>query len=230
MGDVMKAKVIFNIHIFGANIPITESIIMMWIIMAVLIIGSILLTRNLKKVPTGKQNIVEAVVDFINRLAKDNIGHHWRAFAPYLGTVLLFLAIANIASVFAVIPEIGGFKISPPTRDLNVTATMGAMSILLVLFSGLWYKKPLGWLKSLAKPSPIMVPFNILDYGTRFLSLSLRLFGNILASFIVMELLYGLIAPIVPAVLGIYFDLFDGLLQAYIFVFLTSIYISEAVE
>jgi F-type H+-transporting ATPase subunit a len=230
MGEALKANNIFDIHIFGVTIPITDSIIVMWIIMAVLIIGSILLTRNLKKVPTGKQNIVEAVVGFVNKLAKENIGHHWRAFAPYLGTVLLFLAVANIASIFAVFPVISGFKIIPPTKDLNVTATMGAMSILLVLWSGLWYKKPLGWLKSLAKPSPIMIPFNILDYGTRFLSLSLRLFGNILAGFIVMELIYGLVAPVVPAVLSIYFDLFDGLLQAYIFVFLTSIYISEAVE
>jgi F-type H+-transporting ATPase subunit a len=230
MGDALKVNNIFNIHIFGITIPISDSIIVMWIIMAVLIVLSVILTRNLKKVPTGKQNIAEVIVEFVNKLAKENIGHHWRAFAPYLGTVLLFLAVANIASIFSVFPVIFGFKIIPPTKDLNVTATMGAMSVLIVLGAGLWYKNPWGWLKSLAKPSPIMIPFNLLDYGTRFLSLSLRLFGNILASFIVMELIYGLVAPVVPAVLSLYFDLFDGILQAYIFVFLTSIYISEAVE
>lgn len=245
LGHVMSANDVFSLHIFGLTIPISDSIIMMWIIMAVLIIGAFIFTRNLKTIPKGKQNFVEMIVEFINNLVKNNIGHHWRHFAPYLGTILLFLLVSNIASIFSIIPtgeelyEITGlgffkdlpvFAVAPPTKDLNVTATMGAMTILLVLGSAIRFKGFFGWLKGLAKPSPIVLPFNILDYGTRCLSLSLRLFGNILAAFIVMELIYGVISPVVPAVLSLYFDLFDGFLQAYIFVFLSSIYIAEAIE
>ncbi|MDP4094250.1 MAG: F0F1 ATP synthase subunit A [Bacillota bacterium] len=245
MENVMKANNIFTIHIFGVNIPISDSIIMMWIIMAFLIIITLVFTRNLKTIPKGKQNVIETFVDFINNFAKNSIGHHWRSFAPYLGTIFIFLVVANIVSIFSILPTSGElykitglaffknipeFTIAPPTKDLNVTATMGLMTILIVLGAAIRFKGVKGWLKGLLKPMPIMLPFNIMDYGTRTLSLSLRLFGNILASFIIMELIYGVIAPVVPAALSIFFDLFDGCLQAYIFVFLSSFYISEAVE
>ena len=75
-----------------------------------------------------------------------------------------------------------------------------------------------------------MLPFNIMDYGTRLLSLSLRLFGNILGGLVMMYLIEGLLPVLLPPVMAIYFDLFDGILQAGIFVFLTTLYISEAVR
>jgi F-type H+-transporting ATPase subunit a len=100
------------------------------------------------------------------------------------------------------------------------------------MIAGIKYKGFTGWLKSFIKPSPIMVPFHILDYGTRTVSLSLRLFGNILAGYIVVEMLYEgaiFVKPIIP-IASAFFDMFDALLQAYIFVFLSSIYINEAIE
>ncbi|MCX8129561.1 MAG: F0F1 ATP synthase subunit A [Clostridia bacterium] len=245
LNHVMESNDIFSFNVFGIKIPISDSIITMWIIMAVLVILAYVFTRKLKTIPEGKQNAIESLVEFVNNFLKDNMGHFWRPFAPYLGTILLFLVVSNIVSIFSVLPtgeelyHLTGIKffehlphyvIAPPTKDLNVTAAMGMMSILLVFFSAIRYKGFLGWIKSLAKPSPIMIPFNVLDYGTRTLSLSLRLFGNILAAYIVMELLYGFVSPVVPALFSLYFDLFDGALQAYIFVFLTSIYITEAVE
>ena len=245
LDTVMKANDIFKFNIFGYTIPISDSIIMMWIVMAFLIVCSYIFTKNLKTVPEGKQNVAEIIVEVINNFIKDNIGHQWRHFAPYLGTVLLFLIFSNIVSIFSVIPtgeelyKITGsaffehlpqFAISPPTKDINVTASMGIMSILLVLGSAIRFKGVFGWIKGFAKPSPVMIPFNIMDYGTRTLSLSLRLFGNILAAFIFMELVYGFVSPVIPVAFSLYFDLFDGILQAYIFVFLTSIYISEVVE
>lgn len=248
MNSAMESMDIFSFNVFGLHVPISESIIMMWIIMVFLIIFAYVFTRNFKMIPEGKQNFIETVVEFINNFIKDIIGHHWKHFAPYLGTILLFLVVSNTVSIFSVIPtgeqlfkltgleffkHIPEFEIKPPTKDLNVTATMGMMTILIVLGSAIRFKKVSGWLKGLLKPTPIMLPFNILDYGTRFMSLSLRLFGNILAAFIVMELLYGALGvfgAVVPAVFSLYFDLFDGLLQAYIFVFLSSIYIAEAVE
>jgi len=245
--NVLQPNDIFTIHVFGADIPISDSIIMMWIIMALLIILSYIFTRNLKTVPEGKQNFTELIVDSINNIIKGNIGHHWRPFAPYFGTIFLFLVFANTASLFSVIPtgeqlykitgmdffeKLPEFALITPTKDLNVTAAMAIMTILLVVFSGIRYQGVLGWFKSFLKPSPVLLPFHILHYGTRAVSLSLRLFGNMLAGYIVVELLYEgtiFVKPIIP-IASAFFDLVDALLQAYIFVFLSSVYISEAVE
>jgi len=220
----------FYVNLFGYEIGISESIIIMWIIMAFLIIAAFILTRNLQSVPKGKQNIAEAIVEFIYNFAKTNIGHHYRLFAPYLGTVLLFLAFANIISIFNIIPNFVGIHMRPPTKDINITGCLAIVTIAFVLVSGIRVKGFGGWLKSFAEPVPIMVPFKILDYFIRPMSLCFRLFGNILGAFIIMELAYAALSLAFPAALSIYFDLFDGGLQAYIFVFLTSLYIAEAVE
>lgn len=221
---------------------------MMWLIMAVIIILAYIFTRNLKKIPEGKQNIVELIVDAVNNIVKGNIHHHWRDFAPYFGTILLFLVFANTVSLFSLLPtahelyEITGmeffkglpeFAIQPPTKDYNVTLAMALMSVSLVLLSSIRYKGVKGWLKGFLRPTPAMLPFNILDYGTRTLSLSLRLFGNILAGYIILEMLYLSAPPAAKVFIPVgsfFFDIFDALLQAYIFVFLSSIYIAEALE
>jgi F-type H+-transporting ATPase subunit a len=241
--EAMNSRVLFNIKISRFTIPVSDTVVVMWIIMASLAVFAVIFTRNLKSVPSGKQNVVEFVVDFVNNLAKSMIGHHWKPFAPYLGSVILFLALANSISLFNVIPsgewlygitKVDFFRhlpdLKPPTRDINVTACLAIMSILLVLFSGIWYKKPFGWLKGFIQPVPVVLPFKILDYFVRPLSLCLRLFGNILGAFIIMELLYIALPVFLPAVFSVYFDIFDGLLQAYIFVFLTTLYIAEAIE
>lgn len=228
--EAMEPHTMFTMNLFGNKIPVSDVVVTMWIIMAVMIAFAIILTRKLTAVPNKKQNVAEVIVEFINNIVKDAIGeHHWKPFAPYLGTVMLFLIFANIISIFNVIPG-EGFKLRPPTRNINVTACLAIMSILLVIYAGIRYKKPKAWLKSFVEPIPIMLPFKILDYGIKPLSLALRLFGNILGAFIVMELIYAVIPPIVPAVLSIYFDLFDGILQAYVFMFLTSLYIQEVLE
>jgi F-type H+-transporting ATPase subunit a len=218
---------VFSFRLFGNTVHITDSIVIMWFIMLVIISGVYLMTRNFKQVPKGKQNLVELLVDTINSVAKTNIGHHWRLFAPYLGTVLIYLGLANIISVFNFIP---GFELRPPARDVNVTATMAVISILVVITAGIRVKGVRGWIKGFAEPMPIVIPFKIMDYFVRPLSLCFRLFGNMLGGFIIMELLYLVMPAIVPVPLSIYFELFDGILQAYVFVFLTSLYIMEVVE
>jgi F-type H+-transporting ATPase subunit a len=238
---------LFTIHIFGLDIPVANSIVMMWIIMAVLIILSIIFTRNLKTLPTGKQNIAEIIVETVSKLIKGIMGHHGRDFVPYFGTVLLFLVFSNIAGVFSILPtsadlykltglaffeKLPEFSIDPPTKDLNITVTMALMTVSLIMLSGIKYKGIKGFLLSFIKPVPVMLPFHILDYGTRTVSLSLRLFGNILAGYIIMEMLYAgaeCVKPLIPLA-SFFFDIFDAGLQAYIFVFLSSVYISEAIE
>jgi len=91
-------------------------------------------------------------------------------------------------------------------------------------------KGPIGWVKSFFKPVPFMLPFNLLEYVTKPLSLCLRLFGNILGAFIIMEIITIILPVFLPPIAGLYFDLFDGLIQAMVFVFLSTLYISEAVE
>jgi F-type H+-transporting ATPase subunit a len=122
------------------------------------------------------------------------------------------------------------FSIRPPTRDINVTAALAIISILLVLICGFHARGVKGWFKQLLHPLPMMLPFNLMEYGTRTISLALRLFGNILGGYVLMHLIVGLLPVALPMVFSLYFDFFDGIIQAAIFVFLTSLYISEAVK
>lgn len=244
---IMNPNDLFSIDIFGITIPISDSIIVMWIVMAVLIILSLIFVRNLKTIPQGKQNVLEIIIETINNLVKGTLGHHWKDFAPYFGTVLLFLVFANMAGIFSILPtgeelykltgieffeKLPNFAIVAPTKDLNITIGIALLSVFLVLFSGIKYRGVKGWLQAFLKPSPVMLPFHILDYGTRTLSLSLRLFGNMLAGYIIVEMIYeaSIFAKPVLPLASIFFDLFDAVLQAYIFVFLSMIYIKETVE
>ena len=113
---------------------------------------------------------------------------------------------------------------------MNVTASLALMSIILIEVSGIRAKGTKGWLKSFAEPMPVILPINILEIFIKPLSLCMRLFGNVLGSFVIMELLKMVIPAIVPAVFSRYFDIFDGLIQAYVFVFLTGLFIKEATE
>jgi F-type H+-transporting ATPase subunit a len=216
--EALSFKTIFTVDIGSVSIPITETVVTTWIVMAILILIAVLATRKLKEVPAGFQNFVE-----------EQIGHHWKSYAPYLGTVALFLVLANMISLFS--PHAGfgfepPFALTPPTRDINVTAAMALMTILLVLASSIRYKGILGWLKGLVVPNP----FNLLEYFIKPLSLCLRLFGNILGAYIIMEMI-GMVVPLIaPPVFGMYFDFFDGLIQAVVFTYLSTLYIAEAVE
>ncbi|MGI5882022.1 MAG: F0F1 ATP synthase subunit A [Dethiobacteria bacterium] len=243
--EELYAKELFNINLFGWKIPVADTVVVMWIIMAFLIITAFLLTRQMKPVPRGKQNLVEVIVGFFNSFSRDVVGHHWRVFAPYVGTVALFLAFANTISLFNFIPggdylyKVTGLNffqhipdnfLKPPTRNINIPASLAVLTMGVCIFEGIAIKKPKNWLRSFFEPSPIVFPFKVFDYFIRPASLTLRLFGNILGAFIVMELLYLTLPALLPAPLSIYFDIFDGFLQAYIFVFLSLFYMAEAVE
>jgi F-type H+-transporting ATPase subunit a len=121
------------------------------------------------------------------------------------------------------------FEIKPPARDINLTAAMAIMSILLVLFAGLRTRGIKGWAKNLLHPVPLMLPFNILEYAIRPSSMCLRLFGNMMGGFIIMTLIGSVIPVIVPPFFSLYFDFLDGMIQALVFTFLTVLFLSEAV-
>ncbi|MCR5700831.1 MAG: F0F1 ATP synthase subunit A [Lachnospiraceae bacterium] len=219
--EELNCETVFTIPILG-GIDVYESVVVTWIISAVLILISIFFTRNLKVHNISKrQAIAELIVTKLMGMVENMIGEEGKAFVPYLSTILLYIGFANIFGLF-------GFK--PPTKDLNVTIALALMSIILVEAAGLYYLGIKRWLHKFIEPVAIMAPFNILDIVTRPMSLCMRLFGNVLGAFVIMELLKIAVPVIVPAVFSCYFDLFDGLLQAYVFVFLTSLYISEAIE
>ncbi|MDP4152811.1 MAG: FoF1 ATP synthase subunit a, partial [Bacillota bacterium] len=155
LNKMLSPNTLFNIKIFGLTIPVTQSIVMMWIIMAVIILLAYIFTRKLKTVPEGKQNIVEIIVETVNNLMKSNMGEHWKSFSPFFGTILLFLVFSNIAGIFNIFPngeqlykitgisffeKLPEFSIEPPTKDLNVTLTMALMIIILIPYSGIKYK------------------------------------------------------------------------------------------
>jgi F-type H+-transporting ATPase subunit a len=235
--EALEIKTIFSLTLAGFKIPITETVIVSWAVMIILIIASLLLTRRLKKIPTGVQAFLETGVEFLNNFAKNQFGAFSKFLGPYIGSLFLFLILANIIGVISP-PEIKAFgrefippfMIRPPTRDINVTAALAVISLTLVIVCGFAARGFLGWFKHLLDPLPMMLPFNIMEYGTRLISLCLRLFGNILGGYVLMTMIEGVLPVALPMVFSLYFDFFDGMIQAGIFVFLTSLYISEAVK
>lgn len=217
----LNCETAFTIPIFG-GIPVAESVVVTWIIMAVLIVAAFFLGRNLKVENVGKrQLVVETVIGGLHNFFYDMLGEAGKRYIPYMMTVGIYIAISNM---------IGLFGLKSPTKDVGVTGALALMSIILVEYVGIHQKGVKGFLKSFAEPIIIMLPMNILEVFIRPLSLCMRLFGNILGAFVIMELI-KIVAPVlVPVPLSLYFDLFDGFIQAYVFVFLTSLFIKESIE
>jgi F-type H+-transporting ATPase subunit a len=219
--EELNVATAFTIPIFG-GIEVAESTVISWVIMAIIVILTLVLTRNMKVENPGKLQVgVEYVVESLQNIVRGIVGHEGEHYVPYLATVLVFLGISN---VFAVT----GMK--PPTKDLNVSAAVALMSIVLVQIASIRQNRVKGWLKGFTKPIAVVTPINIMELAIRPLSLCMRLFGNVLGAFVVMKLLEHLVPIILPAVFSLYFDFFDGLIQAYVFVFLTGLFIKEAVE
>ena len=202
-------------------LQIPESVVISWVIMLLLVVGSILLTRNLKVDHISKrQAALEALYSLGKNFFEGLLGKEGSRYVPYLMTVALYIACSNV---------IGVFGVKPPTKDLDVTAALALMSIVLIEYAGVRARGGAGFLKSLAAPTPIMTPMNILEIAIRPTSLCMRLFGNVLGAFVIMELLKLVVPVFVPAVFSLYFDLFDGLIQTYVFVFLTALFMKESI-
>ena len=218
--EELNNRTAFTIPVFG-GIPVGESVVITWGIMAFLVVLSIILTRNLKKVPGKRQLVAELYVGFMNNFAKKYMGEHWKSFAPYFGTIGLYLGVANM---------VGMFGITPPTKDLNVTAGLALMSCGLIYGSSFRYKGLKGGLHKFLEPNPMLLPINVMEIIIRPLALCMRLFGNILGAFIIMELIKLICPAVVPVPFSIYFDLFDGTIQAVVFVFLTALFTGEGIQ
>ena len=206
----------------AGGIPVYESVVVTWIIMAVLVLLAIIFVRNLKiDNPGKKQLLLESAIDKVQNFFLEILGENGRRYIPYLMTVGLYIGISNIIGIFGFVP---------PTKDMNVTAALAIASIVVIEYSGIHQKRVKGWLKSFKEPVAVILPLNILEIFIRPVSLCMRLFGNVLGSFVIMELIKMILPVFLPIPFSFYFDIFDGLIQTYVFVFLTSLFMKEAIE
>lgn len=223
INEQLNIEEVFSFNIGGVKIGVDESTVVSWIIMAVLTVLAIILTRNFKVSGeiSRRQALMEMVYEKAQNFFKGIMGEKVEKYIPWLMSMALFIGTSNI---------IGIFGLKPPTKSMQVTAVMAITSIILVEYAAFKDKGFIGRIKAFSKPVAIVTPINIMEIVTKPLSLCMRLFGNVIGAFIIMELIKAVVPIFLPMVFSLYFDLFDGLLQAYIFVFLTALYLQEAVE
>lgn len=218
----LGASTVFTLHIGSLNIGITETVVLQWIIMAIISILAIVLTKNMKKVPDKKQTIVEMVVNLINGLVKENMGEKFMNFVPIIGTMAIFILFLNLTGLIG---------IEPATKDISVAAGFAIISAFLINVTAIKRIGIGGYIKAIFSQGPLMVPMNIIEKVTIPVSLCLRLFINMLVGAIVIALVYSSpLKVIVPIPLHGFFDLFDGILQVYVFILLTMIFTKLGIE
>jgi len=226
--------------IFFNNFKLSETVVTSWIIIAGLALVSFLLTRNLKKVPTSKVQIfLEFAIGGLVNLVTDTMGEktvkRMPNIIPYIGSLFLFFACSNL---------IGLLGLRSPTTDLDTTAAWALITFFMIYYAGVKFNG-IGYFKGLLEPMPALLPLNIIGELAKPISLSFRPFGNILGGAVIMSLLYsflgyvstlipGLAIPfgqlLIPVPLHLYFDLFAGLLQSFIFIMLTMVFVGIAAE
>ncbi len=220
----------YKYSLFGHEVYLTNTHISIFIVMLVILGFAIAANIAIRKADPTKPpgvflNIVELIVEKIDDLTRANMGDDkYLKFSNYIGTLFIFLPFANLA---------GLFLLRPPTADYGVTLPLGLITFVLIQYNGIKYQK-LGRLTGLFKPIPILFPINLIGEFAVPLSLSLRLFGNIMSGTVMMGLIYGLLpwffTLVYPAFLHAYFDLFSGLIQTYVFCMLTMVFISQTYE
>lgn len=220
----IEPSVWYTIPVFG-GIPVTDAVFVTWLVMAILIVFGLVvrfvLLPKFEDLPKGFQNILELFVEWIYHFCEDTMHERGRGIAPYIGTIALYLALANTI-------ELIGLR--PPTTNLGVTFALAIMTFILINYYGIRKKGVLGRLKDFTKPVAIMAPIKFFSELAIPVSMASRLFGNILGGLVVMEIIYKVVPVAVPAALAIYFNLFDGLMQTFIFITLTLSFIGDALE
>lgn len=200
-----------------------------WIVIALLVIASFAATRNIQRIPSGIQNFMEFVMEFIRDLARNQIGEkEYRDWVPFIGTLFLFIFVSNWSG--ALVPwklvELPSGELAAPTNDINTTVALALLTSLAYFYAGI-KKKGLGYFKHYIEPTPILLPIAILEDFTKPLSLSFRLFGNILADELVVAVLVLLVPLFIPLpVMAL--GLFTSAIQALVFATLAGAYIHEA--
>lgn len=230
-----KLQPIFEISFLGITIPVTYSVVSQWIVMIFIMVSVLNITRNINEIPKGRQVWAEYIVEKIEGLVKENMGKGYERFTPYIGTLIIYLLFLNLTGII-------GFK--PPTSDFSVAIGLAIISFVVIHTTAV-KKQGIGhYLAGYAKPYGFMLPLNIIERIFQPISLSLRLFGNITAAYILVELIYSglgslskslnlgipLFQTLIPIPFHLYFDLFDGAIQMFIFAMLTMIFTKVTAE
>ncbi len=232
--NVSGPKVIASFEVFGVTINFTESILLSWVLIAFVALLLHWMTKDMKTNNISKRQVLaEWAVQTIYGLVEDTMGKSWRKFAPYIGALFTFSILGSLLSLLG---------LRAVTSDFSVVLSWALITFIWVHYTklrtnGLW-----GYLKGYASPVFVMLPMNILSEVSLPVSMTIRHFGNIASGAIISSLVYFALTSItkaigvafmtigIPAVLSLYFDLFSSFMQAFIFIMLTMVNVSNAAE
>ena len=216
---------IFSYSFFGHQVWITTTHVCCLIVLLSLMLFGFLAGRKMKhadEVPEGFQNFIEPLAEPLDGMVDGTMGKNGANFRNYIGTIFIFILVSNLSGLLG---------LRPPTADYGTTLPLGLMTFTLIFFNKLKYQKVSGFIKGLCDPWVFWAPINVIGDIAVPISISLRLFANILSGTVMMALIYGLLSKIAiiwPAALHVYFDMFSGAIQTYVFCMLTMTYISDA--
>jgi F-type H+-transporting ATPase subunit a len=202
-----------------------------WFVISLLVIASLAATQNVQRIPSGMQNFMEYVLEFLRDLAKNQLGEkEYRPWLPFIGTLFLFIFVSNWSGALVpwAIIELPEGELAAPTNDINTTVALALLTSLAYFYAGL-SKKGLSYFSHYVEPIPVLLPIKILEDFTKPLSLSFRLFGNILADELVVAVLVFLVPLFIPLPI-MALGLFTSAIQALVFATLAGAYIHEAIE
>lgn len=233
MGMLISNEPDFMIHgvlqyrMFGQDFWITTTTISMWIVTIIILLVGVLANKALKNandVPGTFQNALEYAFEMLQKMADSILAGNAKRFVNYIGTIFLFILFCNLSGLLG---------LRAPTADYGVTFLLGMVTFFIVNYQGIKNRK-MRHFTSLFEPTPILFPINLIGELANPLSISLRLFANLLSGVIIMGLWYGMMPLLVnngiPAALHIYCDLFSGCIQTYVFCMLTMVYINDKME
>ncbi|MFR5602111.1 MAG: F0F1 ATP synthase subunit A [Lachnospiraceae bacterium] len=218
---------IVSFELFGQELWITTSTIGLTIITLSIIVLGLFAKRTMEHatdVPGTFQNILEYGVEMLEKMTAGVLGDHARKFANYIGTIFIFILFCNLSGLLG---------LRSPTADYGITFLLGMVTFFIVNYQGIKNRR-MRHFTSLFEPTPVLFPINLIGEFANPLSISLRLFANLLSGVIIMGLWYGMM-PIfanigIPAALHAYCDLFSGCIQTYVFCMLTMVYINDKME
>lgn len=218
---------IYKYHLFGQEFWFTTTTLSLIIVTVLILILAVLARRvlvNACEVPGGVQNAIEYGFELLEAMADNILGKYAPKFINYIGTIFIFIFVANFSGLIG---------LRPPTADYGVTFLLGIFTFLIVNYQGIKNRK-FRHVTSLFEPMPIFFPLNLIGEISNPISISMRLFANMLSGVVIMGLWYSMM-PIflkigIPAALHAYTDVFSGAIQTYVFCMLTMVFISDKME
>ncbi len=230
--DLKGPKISFEIP-FIEGAVVTETTIIQWIVMLFIMVVILILTHNMQRIPTKRQVVAEAIVKSVNNLVEVNMGKKMKGFAPYIAALFAMILFGSLVSLVG---------LRSTTADINIPITFALMTFILITFFKFKNNGFLGYFAEFGKPVVFIFPINVLSEIATPVSMSLRLFGNMFGGMVITGLIYAALTAAagalgssipflsvgIPAILSIYFDIFVGFIQSFVFVMLTLVYVGQA--